>query len=154
MPVGFLEHHKLRDQMHIYKYLTIISLFLVTIFFAFIRPFAGIHLVVSGFLVMAVWLQTRIPFAIRSALKEQINTGKIPVQICLEVTEAEVSIATAQSNGAFLWECLVDFKICKTGILLYPQKNIFYWIPNSATIEDGTWQDFEALISKKITRKI
>ncbi len=67
--------------------------------------------------------------------------------------EDGVTIKTAGSIGTTHWYSLVDFLICKEGVLLYPQKNLFFWIPNSATIEDGTWQDFEALISKKITRK-
>jgi len=151
---GYREHHKLRDQSHLYKYFTLIALIQFGIHLAFFRPFDHLHWLTLGILATAIWLQARIPFAIRAAIREQIKTNQIPVAIHMAATESEIVIATSKSNGAFLWDCLVDYKICETGILLYPQKSIFHWIPDTATIEGGTWQDFQALVSEKVTRKI
>ena len=154
MPSGYREHHKLRDQPHLYKYLTIIMAILVGIHFGFRSPFGAMHLVTLGLLAYAIYLQMRFPFAIRAAVREQLKNKEIPVQVWLETTEAEVTVTTSKARSAFLWECLVDYKICGEGILLYPMKNLFYWIPATAEIEGGTWQDFEVLISKKIIKKI
>jgi hypothetical protein len=65
-----------------------------------------------------------------------------------------IEMITEGSSGTTSWTSFVDFRICTDGILLYPQKMIQYWIPSSASIENGTWQDFEAIVSGKVQRKI
>ena len=151
---GYREHHRLRDQSHLYKYLTAIAFTLLGIYIAFIRPVDHVHAAIAGFVGLVIWLQLRIPFAIRAQIKQHAKTGKIPNQIGLEANIREMSLTDSRSNGTFLWECLIDYKICTNGILLYPHENIFYWIPNTASVEGGTWQDFESLVSNKIQRKI
>ena len=74
--------------------------------------------------------------------------------INLTATDGVLTITDGESTGTSPLSSFVDFKICKEGLLLYPQKNIFYWIPDTAEIEGGTWLEFTELISSKITRKI
>jgi hypothetical protein len=154
MPSGYREHNKFRNQQHLYKYLTIIMAVLVGIHFGFRGPFGGMHLLTLGLLTYAIYLQTRPPFAIRTAVRQQLKNKEIPVEVWLEATEFQISITTSKSQTTSLWECLVDYKICGEGILLYPMKNVFCWIPRTASIEGGTWQEFELLISQKIQCKI
>jgi len=72
----------------------------------------------------------------------------------ITVLDEGIEIRTEGSSGTATWPSFVDGRICKDGILLYPQKMLHYWIPKSATVEGGTWQDFESLVSSEIQRKI
>lgn len=90
----------------------------------------------------------------RTMIKNAFASNPNERQVTIDTTDENLTIQDDASSATSAWSVLVDFKICKTGILLYPQKNIFYWIPDTAIVTGGTWQDFEALISKKITRKI
>ncbi|MFM2199205.1 MAG: YcxB-like protein [Verrucomicrobiota bacterium] len=74
--------------------------------------------------------------------------------VIVKPSDEGVEMSADGSTTTSPWSSFVDFRICKDGILLYPQKMLQYWIPNSATVEGGTWQDFEALVSSKIQRKI
>jgi hypothetical protein len=74
--------------------------------------------------------------------------------VTMETSDEALASKEESSSGSSTWDAFVDYKICKDGILLYPQKNIFYWIPETAAVEGGTWQEFQALVSNKITRRI
>jgi hypothetical protein len=87
---------------------------------------------------------------VKNAFKSNPNTR--PVTLIIE--DGTLFISDGESEGKCPLSSLVDFKICKTGLLIYPQKNIFYWIPENAEIQGGTWQDFITLISSGVTRKI
>ncbi len=110
---------------------------------------------IGGLLLGAGAVYLFLPIFRRRQVVENLFAGRTSkLTLELEPDEKGITMTTSGSIGTTDWSSFVDYLICKTGILLYPQKNIFYWIPNSATIEGGTWQDFELLISKKITRKI
>ncbi len=68
--------------------------------------------------------------------------------------ETGLHFETPQGSSSTNWNLYVDIIIHQKGILLYPQKNLFYWIPATATITDGTWQEFTRLLEAKIGKKI
>ncbi|MFT5883466.1 MAG: hypothetical protein ACI9FG_001981 [Crocinitomicaceae bacterium] len=68
--------------------------------------------------------------------------------------ETGLNFETPQGSSATNWNLYVDVCVHPNGILLYPQKNLFYWIPATATITDGTWQEFTQLLEAKIEKKI
>ena len=86
---------------------------------------------------------------------ENIFAGRTE-NLTVEMTTGEdaIQIKTPGSTGTISWANLVDCRICDGGILLYPQKTMHFWIPDSAKIENGTWEEFTDLVSSKITRKI
>jgi hypothetical protein len=77
-----------------------------------------------------------------------------PINVSLTVSPDKLDIQTNDSSGIATWQSFIDFKICHNGILLYPQKSIYYWIPKSAQFDEGTWEDFTNLISSNISKKI
>ena len=68
--------------------------------------------------------------------------------------ETGLHFETPQGSSATNWNLYVDVCIHPKGVLLYPQKNLFYWIPKSATITDGTWEEFTDLLEAKIEKKV
>ena len=68
------------------------------------------------------------------------------MKVSLDAGTETLEVETESTSARATWSNFVDYRICNTGILVYPQKNIFYRIPASAEIE--------ALISTKITKKI
>ena len=109
----------------------------------------GVILMLLGafYLILSV---RRVNAAVKNAFQANPNDRMIN----LTATDGVLTITDGESTGTSPLSCFVDFKICKEGLLLYPQKNIFYWIPDTAEIEGGTWLEFTELISSKITRKI
>jgi Zn-dependent protease with chaperone function len=109
----------------------------------------GVILFVLGafYLVLS---QRRVSSAVKNAFKANPNERTIS----LTASDGLLSFKDGESTGASPFSAFVDFKICKGGLLLYPQKNIFYWIPDTAEIEGGSWQDFTKLIAANITKKL
>lgn len=101
--------------------------------------------------IMMLFLPTYIK---RSAAKEAVAGNLEEALIGLDATDSEFSIISKDSSYTSNWSAFADFKICTNGILLYSQKHIYLWVPDTATIEDGTWQEFTDLVFTKITRKI
>lgn len=92
----------------------------------------------------------RVNVAVKNAFQGNPNER----MITLTAADGTLTLRDGESTGTSPYSSLVDFKITKKGLLLYPQKNIFYWIPANAEIEGGTWQDFTNLIATNITKKI
>jgi hypothetical protein len=80
------------------------------------------------------------------------RSGDLTVIVATSGDGIEMSAGDTSMKAA--WSSFVDVRVCKDGVLLYPQKTIQYWIPSTATVEGGTWRDFEALVSSSIQRKI
>jgi hypothetical protein len=109
----------------------------------------GVVLIALGAFYL-VRIRSRTNSAVKNAFKANPNER----MITLKITDSVLSFEDGESTGTSPLSSFVDFKICKTGLLLYPQKNIFHWIPDAAVFEGGTWQEFTGLISSEITRKI
>jgi len=72
----------------------------------------------------------------------------------METTEEGFSMKSATADSKVTWEHFVETTIAPKGALIYSSKNIFNFIPASATITDGTWQEFTELLEAKIKKKI
>jgi hypothetical protein len=94
------------------------------------------------------------PIMIRRAAKNMFAGRSGDMAVKAITSDEGIEMITEGSSGTTSWTSFVDFRICTDGILLYPQKMIQYWIPSSASIENGTWQDFQAIVSDKVQRKI
>lgn len=92
----------------------------------------------------------RVSTAVKNAFKANPNERIIT----FTVADGLLSFSDGESKGTSPFSAFVDFKISNEGILLYPQKHIFYWIPDSSEVEGGTWQDFTNLIASSITKKL
>jgi hypothetical protein len=91
---------------------------------------------------------------VNAAVKNAFQANPNDRMITLTAADKVITITDGASIGTSPFSSFVDSKICKEGLLLYPQKSIFYWIPANAEIEGGNWQGFTELISSQITRKI
>ena len=60
---------------------------------------------------------------------------------------------TDNSESTVKWSAFIDYAVRNEGVLLYPQKNIFIWIPKS-DVTGGSWDDFVDMIGKNIEQKI
>ncbi|MES2997682.1 MAG: YcxB family protein [Verrucomicrobiota bacterium] len=65
-----------------------------------------------------------------------------PLNVEMEIQDDGIFMETEISNGMTKWGGLMDLKIVPDGLLLYPQRNLFYWIPANAEIKGGSWTDF------------
>jgi len=109
----------------------------------------GVILLMLGIFYL-ILSKRRVSTAVKNAFKANPNERVIS----LSVSDSSLTFDDGESTGTSPFSAFVDFKICKNGLLLYPQKQIFYWIPDTSEIEGGTWQEFTELVSSKITRKI
>lgn len=76
-------------------------------------------------------------------------------QVCLKTSEESLIIETNEGNsGETKWQSFLDFKALKNGLLLYPQKNLYFWIPSNAEFTTGSWPEFTQLIESKVTCKL
>ncbi len=118
----------------------------------FVNPSSN-SLAVILFMLGAFYLflsKRRVSTSVKNAFKANPNERLIS----LTVTDALLTFVDGESTATTPLSAFVDFKVCKDGLLIYPQKLIVQWIPDTAEIEGGTWEDFTALISSKIIRKL
>lgn len=90
----------------------------------------------------------------RKALNNIFAGKEEPIEISAIIHTDKLEMITNNSSASCTWDTFVDFHIHQTGILLYPQKGIFYWFPKEALFQEGSWQEFCDLISSKIVRKV
>lgn len=96
-----------------------------------------------------------IPALVRWRAVKNLFAGRGgDIAVTVQTSDEGIEISTGDTSVKAAWSSFVDARVCKDGVLLYPQKTLQYWIPQTATVEGGTWQDFEALVSSKIQRKI
>ncbi|MGJ8635130.1 MAG: hypothetical protein ACSHX7_14535 [Luteolibacter sp.] len=96
----------------------------------------------------------RESLSVNRIVKNAFLTNPNDREIQAITSEEKIILSDGESEASTPWTIFADFKIVENGLLLYPQPNIFYWIPNTATVEKGTWQDFQTLITKKVIPKI
>ncbi len=69
-------------------------------------------------------------------------------EVTIEISEQKLSLTTTESQSQGSWSNFIDAHQVKDGLLLYTQKNLFNWIPESA-VENGTWDEFCTMILDK-----
>ncbi len=75
------------------------------------------------------------------------------IEIEMEVNRGGLEIKNAYGDSRSNWEAFVDCAECPDGLLIYPQQNFFYWIPQNAKVVDGDWAEFVSMVTANITKK-
>lgn len=78
----------------------------------------------------------------------------LEIECSLEITEEGFSMKSPTTDSKVSWAHFVEATISPKGALIYSSKNIFNFIPATATITDGTWEEFTELLESKIEKKI
>ena len=86
----------------------------------------------------------------RAAFKGRGNS----IQVKMELGDERIFVTTEDSQSSMKWSSFVDRKTFEDGILIYPQKNLFNWIPANATIEGGNWDELRKEIDTRISLKV
>ncbi len=74
-------------------------------------------------------------------------------EVHCKFSEDEIWMSTQNSTGSTKWDGIYDVIITDAGILLYPQKSIHQWIPKSAEIINGDWEELVRLSASVSRRK-
>lgn len=111
-------------------------------------PFGIIPVALGIFYIFRFSIRTR------SMVKNAFASNPDERVVTMEFSEEALTFHDGASTGSSPWSVFVDMKACKDGILLYPQKGIFYWIPDTASVEGGTWEDVTELVRKKIQPRV
>ncbi len=80
---------------------------------------------------IAIWRSVRRAFA-----------GKPDAQqILIEISKQQLRMTTPKGRSTASWGNFIDAHRTPDGILLYTNKNVFNWIPESP-VTGGTWEEF------------
>lgn len=93
-----------------------------------------------------IWIQRSVNNTFKDGSKE--------VTIAFTANPGSIDIQSEDSKGKLKWSSFVDYLVHDQGLLLYPEKSLYHWIPRTAHFSDGDWDEFIALASKKIKRKL
>jgi hypothetical protein len=114
------------------------------------EPFVTVLLILLGIYLLFykeyyVWRTTRNIF---KGIGEKIS-------ITLQTQKKHLILKSSRNDNLETpWDNFLDYFFFDQGLLLYPQKDLFYFIPKNATITDGTWEDFVRLVESKVTRRV
>ncbi len=87
---------------------------------------------------------------------KRFKAGKGDDSTYVEVSASAsgITMDVGNANGFTQWSAFVDRVLVKEGLLLYPQKFLFVFIPHQLEFEVGTWDKFVALIHAGVERKV
>ena len=113
---------------------------------SFSSQFLNIFLVVMGVLYLC-----NKYFYIRRTVKAVFaDRGKL-INVKFVAKEDGYQLITDDQEGSCKWKSIIQYYFVDEGILLYPQKNIFYFIPIEASeVTGGTWGDLTAIIQRNV----
>ncbi len=69
--------------------------------------------------------------------------------IAYRFSESGVEMETPASKGQSTWDAFIQSYLTPDGVLLYPQKGIFYWLPESAFSSKADYERFTDLVAHK-----
>ena len=93
-----------------------------------------------------IWIQRSVNNTFKGKTKE--------VTIGFTANPGSIDIQSDDSKGRLKWSGFVDYLVHDKGLLLYPEKSLYHWIPRTSKFTDGDWVEFIALAAKKIKRKV
>ncbi len=147
---GVLIHYRKKI---LYKFLILLIVFSVIPVFMILSPSSILDLIPCFILIGIFAFFHQFIYARRSA-KAAFKGKDKELPHLITTDETGLHFETPQGSSATNWNLYVEVCVHSKGILLYPQKNLFYWIPKSATVTDGTWEEFTELLETKIEKKI
>ena len=90
-------------------------------------------------------------FYVRRTVKSVFAGREKEINAQFAVKEDGFFIKTDDTEGSSLWTGLINYHFSDKGALLYPQKNIYYFIPkNGSEISGGTWDEFTEMIQRNV----
>ena len=92
-------------------------------------------------------------FWISRSVKQVFKNGETEQRIKFRANPVGLHLESGDSRGTTKWTHFADCLIKKDGILLYPKKSLYYWIPRSAEFSEGNWEEFVAMVEKKVNVK-
>lgn len=71
----------------------------------------------------------------------------------IEVVDNGLKFIGPSSDSMNTWNSFVDIHTSPKGVLLYPQYELFVWVPSDSNFIEGTWGDFIVTISENIKKQ-
>ncbi len=106
------------------------------------------------YILLGAFLTIRRPLWIRRCVRNTFAGKGDAISITLHATEEGLSVESQESSGKSDWSAFVDHLTDKDGVIIYPQKNLFVFVPSSAEVDGATFQEFVALVQKKVIKKV
>ena len=91
---------------------------------------------------------------IRRSVKKAFDGDTQQITMTFAASSAGIDFKGDKAKGRIKWKGFVDYVVHDKGLLLYPEKNLYHWIPKSAEFTEGDWAELTALVSEKVTRTV
>ena len=109
----------------------------------------------AAFIILGIYLFVRRYIWIYRSVRNS-SAGKQDQErvVTAKVGDEGIEMETSLGHGIAKWGAFVDFHPTKDGLLLYPAKNMYYWIPKDSDIDGGDWPTFTKVIAERVRVKI
>lgn len=141
---------RLKYRRWIIFYAGIILIFLGSVLF--LTKNSGLSLFFNVFFItMGVFYVFNKFIYVRRSVK-RIFAGKDKViNVVFIAREGGYEMRTDNDEVKSKWRSIVKYSCVDKGILLYPQKQLFYYIPiEGSEIRGGTWDEFTEMIQRNV----
>ncbi|MCF7786059.1 MAG: YcxB family protein [Prosthecobacter sp.] len=151
---AFWWHHRRKYVRRILVYVTAF-LFMLGSFYSGLNSGHGVPTQVYvwggvGVLVFFFVLWQLIQLINRFFWRRRINAmplcGK---QVTWTVTESALKCVMSGADATMDWSVILESVATPEGILIYPQKNLFYWLPRTAFTTESEYIHFRELVASK-----
>ena len=104
------------------------ALLIMAIFFSIKKNY-----ILAGFNIFIIIFSLLLQKLSKSLFNNQLRKNpQYDKDVIHKFNESGFESITDNSTGKFEWNALLKTTITPDGILLYPQENLFYWIPNNS----------------------
>jgi hypothetical protein len=132
---------------------TIFALMLVAGIAAFTKSGDRVSAVPIAFIVAGIYWFTVRPFERRWMIRHQF--AKRPdknIELEWHVTPDQTQTRNGLGHSEFSWQAITKVVQAPTGVMLYPNDQIFHWFPRHGFASDSDFEGFIELAKTKIQR--
>lgn len=111
-------------------------------------PFLGIVLLVSGLYWFAI-LPFERPWTIRRRFAKRPDKN---LELEWQITPERLAVRSTAHSSDFTWQLIAKVVRTPLGILLYPNDQIFHWLPRHGFASDAEFERLAEIAKSKVQR--
>lgn len=103
------------------------------------------------FMIVGVFYLFNKPIYIRNSVRRVFSDKEKLVDVVFSVNNSGYTMKTNDDSVESKWKTLVKYHVWDEGILLYPQKHLFFYIPSdNEGITGGDWNEFVSVVQENV----
>lgn len=118
--------------------------------------FSMAYSLVMGVTLLAAGIMTFFSqkLSIREEVKRIFPKKCENIEVNLRASDEKgVMLSDKHSSSQLFWSAFINYELDEMGVLLYPCRDIFYWISVESEFVEGDWDAFVDMVTSNVSKK-